>query len=70
MNGLFHTLSHASPFDIHKSNPSHASPFDIHKSNLYLPCTVPGTNLIVTTKRGLELPHHITVSVKNVTTRG
>jgi len=66
MNGLFHTLSHASPFDIHKSNPSQASPFDIHKSNLHLPCTVPGTNLIVATKRGLEYALHITVSVQNV----
>jgi len=65
-NGLFHTLSHASPFDIHKSNPSQASPLDIHKSNLHLPCTVPGTNLIVATKRGLEYPQHITVSVQNV----
>jgi len=66
MTGLSHTLSHASSFDIHKSNPSHASPFDIHKSNLHLPCTVPGTNLIVATKRGLEYPQHITVSVQNV----
>ena len=68
MNGLFHTLSHASPFDIHKSNPSHASPFDIHRSNLHLPCTVPGTNLIGATKRGLEYPQHILVlvSVQNV----
>ena len=68
MNGLFHTLSHASPFDIHKSNPSHASSFDIHKSNLHLPCTVPGTNLIGATKRGLEYPQHIPVlvSVQNI----
>ena len=29
MNGLFHNLSHASFFDIHKSNPSQASPLDI-----------------------------------------
>jgi len=65
MNGLFHTLLHASPFDIHKSNPSHASPFDIHKSNRHLPCTVPGTNLIVATKCSLEYPQHITVSVQN-----
>jgi len=66
MNGLFHTLSHASPFDINKSNPSHASPLDIHNSNLHLPCTVPGTNLFVATKRGLEYPQHIAVSVQNV----
>ena len=66
MNGLVHTLSHAPPFDIHKSNPSHASPFDIHKSNLHLPCTVPGTNLIETTKHGLEYPKHINVPVQTV----
>ena len=66
MNGLFHSLPYESPFDIHKSNPSQASPLDIHKSNLHLPCTVPGTNLIVATKRGLEYPQHITVSVQNV----
>jgi len=53
MNGLIHTLSHTSPFDI-------------HKSNLHLPCTVPGTNLIVATKRGLEYPKHIKVPVQNV----
>jgi len=53
MNGLIHTLSHASPFDI-------------HKSNLRLPCTVPGTNLIETTKRGLEYPKHINVPVQTV----
>ena len=48
-----------------QGQPSHASPFDIHKSNLHLPCTVPGTNLIVATKCGLEYPQHITVSVQN-----
>jgi hypothetical protein len=51
MNGLIHTLLHASPFDI-------------HKFNLHLPCTVPGTNLIVTSKRGLEYPKHIKVPVQ------
>ena len=66
MNGLFHTLSHASPLDIHKSNPSQASPLDIHNSNLHLPCTVPGTNLLIVPKRGLEDPQHITVSVQEV----
>ena len=66
MNGLFHTLSHASPLDIHKSNPSQASALDIHNSNLHLPCTVPGTNLSVATKRGLEYPQHIMVSVQTV----
>jgi len=53
MNGLIHTLPHASPFDI-------------HMSNLHLPCTVPGTNLIVTTKRGLEYPEHINVPVQTI----
>ena len=53
MNGLIHTLSHASPFDI-------------HKSNLHLPCTVPGTNLIETIKRGLEYPQHNNVPVQTV----
>ena len=66
MNGLFHTLSHASPFDIYKSNPSQASPLDIHNSNLHLPCMVLGANLFVVTKRGLEDPQHITVSVQEV----
>ena len=37
MNGLFHTLSHASPLDIHKSHPSQAYPLDIHNSNPHLP---------------------------------
>jgi len=56
MHCLIHTLSHASPFDI-------------HKSNLHLPCTVPGTNLIETTKHGLEYPTHQCAS-PDCTTRG
>jgi len=43
MNSLIYTLPHASSFDI-------------HNSNLHFPCSVPGKNLIVTTKRCLEYP--------------
>jgi len=53
MNSLIHTLLHASPFDF-------------HKSNLHFPCSVPGKNLIVTTKRRLEYPEHINVLVQTV----
>jgi len=53
MNGLIYTLPHASSFDI-------------HKSNLHFPCSVPGKNLIVTTKRRLEYPEHINVPVQTV----
>ena len=55
MNCLVYTLSHASSFDIH------------NKSNLHFPCSVPGKNLIVTTKRRLEYPEHINVPVQTVT---
>jgi len=53
MNGLIYTLPHASSFEI-------------YKSNLYFPCSVPGKNLIVTTKRRLEYPKHINVPVQTV----
>ena len=55
MNYLVYTLPHASSFDIH------------NKSNLHFPCSVPGKNLIVTTKRRLEYPEHINVPVQTVT---
>jgi len=53
MNSLIYTLPHASSFDI-------------HKSNLHFPCSVPGKNLIVTTKSRLEYPEHINVPVQTV----
>ena len=53
MNGLIYTLPHASSFDI-------------HKSNLHFPCSVPGKNLIVSTKSRLEYFEHINVLVQTV----
>jgi len=44
----------------------HASSFDIHKSNLHFPCSVPGKNLIVTTKSRVEYPKHMNVLVQTV----
>jgi len=64
------SLTSTSPTRFTRLPLTSTSPTSIfHKSNLHLPCTVPGTNLSVATKRGLEYPQHITVSVQNPVNR-